>query len=225
MHNALRKFGMLEMEYAAPNEKKQLTLFTSDQEHSTKPELSLHTLLGFWRESFIAEGYENRTVMTEAIASGEAALRHFFLWWQTKKRTVIGIEKSFSFRVDSSDDLMLSGRFDRIERTPSGLVIIDYKSSGPRPEETLKTDLQLSIYAHAATELWQEAVSSLTLLSITASGITEQVTTRTPQEIHDALTSIRLLSHRMKEKDYAPTPSVNVCKYCPYREICPARTT
>lgn len=223
LHNALRKFGLLELEYAPHDTKKQLQLFIDDHTHNTKPELSLHTLLGFWRESFIAEGYEDRAAMTAAIGSGEAALRHYFDWWKAKPRTVMAIEKSFSFIVPDTENLRLAGRFDRVERTPGGLSIIDYKSSGPRPESSLKSDLQLSVYAHAAEELWHEPVSSLCILSVTENGITEQKTTRSRSELQDAMTSIRQLHERMAAGDYSPTPSVNICQHCPYREICPAR--
>lgn len=214
---------MLELEYAPLDTKKQLPLFTEEHSHDTKPELSLHTLLGFWRESFIAEGYENRDAMTAAITTGEAALRHYFQWWKTKPRTVAAIEKSFSFIVPDTENLRLAGRFDRVERTGEGLNIIDYKSSGPRSEDSLKTDLQLSVYAHAAEELWREPVASLCILSITENGITEQKTARSQKELQDAMTSIRLLHERMASNDYAATPSTNICRRCPYREICPAR--
>lgn len=224
LHNALRKFGLLELEHI-PVEltKKQLPLFTEEHPQDQKPELSLHTLLSFWRSSFIAEGYENRAVMDAALLSGEAALKHFHSWWQEKKREVVAIEKGFSFPVPGTKNLVMSGRFDRIERTPAGLHIIDFKSSGPRPEDSLRTDLQLSLYALAAQDFWKEPVALLTILSITKDGVTPQNTDRSMSELQDAMTSIRLLAERMDSKEYPATPSVQACRYCPYREICPSK--
>lgn len=223
IHNALRRFGMLEMEYAAPAGKKQLTLFTEDHSHHTRPELSATTLLSFWRECFIAEGYESRAAMDSAFESGKQALTHFFGWWQQKERRVLAVEKGFSLPVPETG-VRIGGRFDRVERTPQGLSVIDFKSTGPRSEESLRTDLQLSLYALAAADLWKESVASLSILSVTESGITEQATTRTKAELADAAKAIRILHERMQSGDVTATPSVSTCRHCPYRNLCPARS-
>lgn len=223
IHNTLRKFGLLEAEHTPKGSKKQLTLFTEEHIHHQKLDLTLHTLLGFWRESFIAEGYENRAEMDAAFLSGETALERWFDWWKEKKREVVAIEKGFSYTVPQAENLVLSGRFDRVERTSEGLHIIDFKTSGPRHHDALQSDLQLSLYALAAEDLWKEPVALLSILSVTEDGVLQQDTTRTPHELQDAATSIGLLAERMESKDYSPTPSLQACKYCPYREICSAR--
>ncbi len=222
LHNTLRKFGLLELERQEPK-KKQLMLFTDDHPHDQQVELSLTTLLSLWRESFIAEGYASRAEMDARFAAGERALRHYFAWWSSEPRNVAAIEKGFSLRVPDADDLTLSGRFDRVERSAHGLTVIDYKSTGPREEASLQTDLQLSVYAIAAADLWKEPVNALVLLSVTEEGITEQITTRTAAELIDALKSIRLLAERIASKDFGATPSAHACRHCPYRDICPAR--
>lgn len=222
LHNTLRKFGLLELEKRAVGHK-PLTLFTEEHPHDQAQDLTLTTLLSFWRSSFIAEGYATREDMDARFKDGEEALRHYFRWWEACPREVLGIEKGFSLRIPDTSDLMLSGRFDRVERGSGGLIVIDYKSSGPREEASLQTDLQLSVYALAARDVWQEAVESLVILSVTAEGITEQRTTRTEAELNDALRSIRSLAQQMSTKEYGATPSVGACRHCPYRDICPSR--
>lgn len=223
LHSTLRKFGLLELSKAKPEGKKQLTLFTEDHTHDQKVELSLTTLLSLWRESFIAEGYASHAEMDQRFAEGEKVLTHYFEWWGRQPRDVVAIEKGFSFEIPDSKDLVFSGRFDRVERTNQGLRVIDYKSTGPRDETSLLTDLQLSVYAIAAADLWKEPVESLAILSVTGNGCIEQTTTRTPSQLRDALKSIRILSERIDAKDFTATPSKNVCRTCPYRDICPAR--
>lgn len=223
IHNTLRKFGLLELANQQPSVKNQLTLFTEDHHQNPVAELSLTTLLSLWRESFIADGYATRAEMDARFKEGEEALKNYFEWWQGEPREIVAIEKGFSFEIEGSPAVQFSGRFDRVERTEKGLRIIDYKSSAPREAQTLQADLQLSMYAIAATDLWKEPIASLMLLHVQKDGITELVAERSKEELQDALTSIRILSERMLAKDFAATPSIAVCKHCPYRDICPVR--
>lgn len=222
IHNALKKWGELEISKTTPADtKKQLLLFT---EAAPPPgaELTLATLLQCWRQCFIAEGYKNRAEMDAALLRGERALKNFYEWWSKKPRTVIAIEKSFKFTVPGHEHLTLTGRFDRMERSAGGITIIDFKSTAPRPPEELITDLQLSLYALAAKQIWPEPVEKLILLSITEDQVTEQATVRTENQLADAITSIRLIHERIDQKDFVATPGVQVCSHCPYRDICPA---
>lgn len=223
IHNTLRRFGELEMTNAGTHtQEKPLQLFTEESPHDMPKELTLTTLLTLWRECFIAHGYTSKAEMSQKFTEGERALTKFFDWWKEKERTVICIEKSFKFPVTGTDKV-LAGRFDRIERDTKGLHIIDFKSSSPRSKESVETDLQLSVYALAAKTLWPDPVSKLTLLFVTEEGCIEQSTTRSTAELQDASTSIKLLSERMDSKDFTALPSIEKCRHCPYRSICPAK--
>lgn len=225
IHNALRRFGELEMKMAGTHEtEKPLQLFTEESTHDIARELTLTTLLTLWRECFIAHGYASKAEMNQKFAEGERALTHFFTWWSNKKRTIVCIEKSFKFPVAGTNEV-LAGRFDRIERDDNGLHIIDFKSSSPRALESIGTDLQLSVYALAAKTMWPDPVSKLTLLFVTEEGCIEQSTTRSESELHDAAASIRVLSGRMDAKDFIATPNIEKCQHCPYRAICPSRAS
>jgi RecB family exonuclease len=220
IHNTLKKFGLLELKNVAPlDPKKQLMLFTEEVNHSPVA-LDQTTLLTLWRECFIAEGYPSRTEMDAKLAQGERALIRFFEWWNASQRTVLAVEESFKLTIEKS---VIAGRFDRVERSEKGLTIIDFKSGGPRKQEEVDADLQLSVYAMAATEKWGEPVDTLMLLSVTEDGCMEQRTTRSQSQLKDARTQIRLLAERIESKDFTATPSINVCRYCPYRNICPVR--
>ncbi len=220
IHNTLKRFGALEMRLSrAHDHEKPLQLFTDESAHDMPTELTLTTLLTMWRECFIAQGYDSQAEMDLKLEEGTRALRHYFHWWSTRARNVLCIEKSFTFAIEGSPE-KLSGRFDRIEKNDDGLHIIDFKSSSPRMPEEIATDLQLSVYALAARDVWKEPVIALTLLFLTADGVVEQSTTRSESELKDALTSIRLLSERIGAKDFVATPSRDKCTYCPYKNIC-----
>ncbi len=223
IHNTLKRFGEVEMKISGKQEpEKPLQLFTEQSAHDLPTELTLTTLLTMWRQCFIAEGYITHAEMDQKLLQGELVLTHFFRWWQQKKRKIVCIEKGFKLAADASSDLVMTGRFDRIEKDDTGLHIIDYKSSRPRKPEELTTDLQLSVYALAARAIWPEPVAALTLLFLTEDGCIEQTTTRSESQLAGAITSIRLLSERIAAKDFTATPSAEKCRYCPYRNICPS---
>ncbi len=227
IHNTLRRWGELELaQTKRPDGKRQLTLFTEHALPQQTQALELTTLLTFWRESFIAEGYGSRAERDAAILRGDGLLRQFFGWWQRKPRTVVTIESGFKLTVPKESvhsAIVIAGRFDRIERTGSGLQIIDYKTGEPRTQQEIDRDLQLSIYALAAADQFKEPIDSLTLLFLGEDGLVERETKRNPSQLKDAITMIRHLNEGIRSGDFHATPSVSVCRHCPYREMCPAR--
>ncbi len=223
LHNTLKYWGELEMTISKPNEINQLTLFL---ESTPTPLLTLDlpSLLKLWNENFINNTYSSVDDANAAFAKGKAALTHFFDWWKAKKREVVGIEKSFSVEVAHTDSPLsrLSGRLDRVERASEGLHIIDFKSSAPREQEHVDEDLQLSIYAKAAQTLWNEPIASLSLLFLRDDQTLEIQTERSKVHLANAMITIRDAIDGIERQDFTPKPTVEKCKRCPYRSICPA---
>lgn len=219
IHNALKRWGELELEHQHFNKPKegQLTLFIESQPPPTP--LTLQTLISFWDTCFIRSTYESTAQANEEHAYGKQAMEQFFAWWKKCPRDVVAIEKCFNIPI--TDNQNLSGRFDRVERTERGLVIIDFKSSTPRSQTETDEDLQLSIYALAAQQMWDEPVSELVLLFISEEGIVEQVTTRSTAQLEQAKEIIQSTIMNIEQGDFRATPSIEKCKYCPYRSICP----
>lgn len=229
MHNTMKKWGELELEQngGSPDTKQeQISLLPDDHHHGNTPRpLTLQTLRTLWRESLIGQGYATRAEADAALMRGDGILDETFQWWQQEPRNVIAVEKSFQLplRGNTSPNIMITGRFDRVEKTDTGLRIIDFKTTYPRAQQDVENDLQLSIYALAAAEIWKEPASELILLSMTKDGVSEQKTGRSPSQLKDAATMIRLLAERIATGDYTPMPSVNVCRSCPFRHLCDVR--
>jgi len=223
MHSVLKRWGELEMKANPEKQNDQrLQLFTDDDHHQRAVELSEMTLLTLWREAFVGAGYVSRVEQDAALLRGEEALKKFFVWWNEKSRRVLAIEKGFKLSIPNIQDGVLVGRFDRVEETDDGLEIIDFKTGKPITEEELAIDTQLSIYALAAEELWHKPVTSLVLLSVREEACTPQRTTRNKNQLKDALKTIKILEEGIASGDFRPTPSLQVCRHCPYRDICPA---
>lgn len=229
MHNALKRWGELEMAHANGDKhiddgKSQLGMFDDPTTHQHLDALSLTTLLTYWRACFIGDGYSSRAEIDMKIKQGEAALTEFFGWWSKEPRSVVGIEKAFKLELETKHgQVVLSGRIDRIERSKDGLHVIDYKSSQARPQNEVDADLQLSVYALAVQQLWKEPVQALSLLFISEEEMIERKTERNESQLKDATTLIGMMCERMETKDFKPTPSAALCRHCPFRDICDAR--
>lgn len=222
VHNTLKKWGELELAHLPPKEHSdaQLTLFMEEapNEHD---ELTVDTLLAMWNTSFIVEGYESKTDADIARKRGEEILRMFYDWWKQSEREVMAIEKSFSLEVDMNT---VKGRFDRIEKSKKGMCVVDFKTGAVRSQQETDDDMQLSIYALAAEEMFGEPCVELLLLFLREDGVTEVRTTRSSEQLADASERICELAAGIDDEQFAPTPSLAVCSRCPYRGICDAAT-
>jgi RecB family exonuclease len=233
IHNTLRKWGALEMSQsshgvAASGQRfgvsGQQALFVEEEAH--RQPLPATRLLALWRDCFPLDAYATRVEADAARLRGEAALRAFHVWWKREERAVIAVEKGFSVTIPPSPseeggrEVEITGRCDRIERTAEGLHVIDFKTSPPRSQADANADLQLSIYALAAQETYGELPAVLTFLHLDEDGVTEVSTTRSESQLRDAVKHITSFHERIAGKDFHPTPSVVVCRGCPYRGIC-----
>ncbi|MBU0767346.1 PD-(D/E)XK nuclease family protein [Patescibacteria group bacterium] len=232
VHNALKKWGELEMEIgrrALGVGDDQMTLFKggmhedNEDSHTLRP--TPNTLIELWHQSFIINTYSSRVEADFARSRGEELMVKFFEWWRKEKREVVAVEKSFAIDVNGS---VLKGRFDRTEeiragagaRAGAGIRVIDFKTSPPRSQEEVDADLQLSIYALAAEEVFKKPCSELLFLFLSDDGVVECSTTRNESQIKDARKQIQTIEVSMDSKDFHPTPSANVCRCCPYKGVC-----
>lgn len=231
MHNTLKIWGEREMQRAAGSgQQEQLVLFASEeQQHPEQDSLSEEILLGLWQKHFIVEGYDTKLEADFALERGKKMLRFFYEWWASESRSVYVIEKGFSIPSipishpnPGPDPTMISGRFDRIERTQEGLKIIDYKTSAPLSQDVVDADLQLSIYALACREEYGELPAELSLVFIREEGTSEVQTTRNESQLNDALKQINLISLDIEQGNFRPTPSKEICGKCPYKGVCDA---
>ena len=218
VHNALQKWGSKELLLSHGSDA-QLPLFTHEQEKNDEA-LTDDLLLKLWHQSFIVEGYDSHVRAEEARRRGEKVMRQFYAWWSMEDREVVAVEKGFKVMV--GDAVMLSGRFDRIEKTPDGVSVIDYKTTAPRSQKEVDADLQLSIYALACAEVFGMPCTELTLLFLREEEWVERKTQRSEDALQEAKHVITNVGARIEAHDFAPTPHETVCRRCPYKGVCDA---
>ncbi len=228
IHNTLKKWGEIEGQSAKSKEQsttKQLEMFT-EEPLSQSSQLTAQSLINLWHQSCPTNAYATRFEADAARMRGEQLMELFYTWWSERPREVVAVEKGFSIAINDSSQnqplqkITLTGRFDRIERTPEGLHVIDFKTSLPRTQDDVDADLQLSIYALALQQDFGELPTALSFLHLTEDGIVEMHTHRSEGQVRDSIKQITAFHGRMEAKDFHPTPSLAVCKRCPYRGVC-----
>ena len=156
-------------------------------------------------------------------------MQHFFDWWSTEEREVLAIEKGFRLEEakeakedKEAKDVIITGRFDRVEKSEDGVRVIDYKTGSIRSQKDVDEDLQLSIYAIAAEQVFDLQCTDLVLLFLHEDGITEVRTMRSQQQLAEAQEIIRFASEGIEAAQFDPQPSETKCARCPYKGICDA---
>ncbi len=161
------------------------------------------------------------------------------------RRDLIATEHEFKIEIDLPDGevVLLRGFADRVELdADGGVVVVDLKTGKYAPTVAeLREHPQLGLYqlavnhgavdsilpqgsgpaVSAGAELWQLRLSKEQV---------PKVQTQVPQVPDDEgwLLSQRQISaavHRIRAEEFPATPSDKVCRFCPFKSLCPAHTT
>ena len=120
------------------------------------------------------------------------------------------------------EDLTIRGRMDRVDETPGGAIVVDYKSSEvtdqAKADEKARNSLQLQVYAmaHEAETGKPPAEVRLHFLD------TGVVGTAKPDAARAARARQKLLraAQGIRDREFAARPGAITCDYCPFRRIC-----
>ncbi|MEM9511013.1 MAG: PD-(D/E)XK nuclease family protein, partial [Cyanobacteria bacterium P01_E01_bin.35] len=138
------------------------------------------------------------------------------------EREVIATETKFNMQWHG---LQIQGKVDRIDRTPTGLTVIDYKTSGTIPagvkDDTGKAnlDVQLAVYQDAIAEQYPDQVIDTTAYY----SLTQRKTISRPQKNPADLAAFaeKVKSH-LEQGHYPVAPDIDrkACRYCDYDLVC-----
>jgi ATP-dependent helicase/DNAse subunit B len=138
------------------------------------------------------------------------------------ERAIIAMETKFN---NQWYGLQLQGQVDRIDRTSTGLMVIDYKTSSVTPagvkdaQGKASIDIQLAVYQDAIAQAHpNEVVESAAYYSLT-----KQKNISRPQKNPEQLAAFvtRVKSH-LEKGHYPVAPDVDckACRYCNYDLVC-----
>jgi DNA helicase-2/ATP-dependent DNA helicase PcrA len=223
MHNTLQKFYQRVMEL---NSAKQNSLFAP-----TAPKLSgeikvptLEELKEIYQSAWQNSWYYSTKQKQEYKQHGFKILEEFYKKSEQEGWNVpITVEKGFRFRVKNH---VIKGQIDRIDKTAEGkLAIIDYKTGKPKEKLNTEDKSQLLIYQIAS-----ESVIELRNLGEVGElryyyldNNSTQVFKGSAEEIEKEKNKIDTIITEIKNKNFNPTPSKEVCQFCDFKDICDFR--
>lgn len=167
------------------------------------------------------EGFISREHEEKRLANAKKALKLFYKKQGKSKRRIKFVEDSFSV---SKGNIIVRGRWDRVDEAKGQIYIVDYKSSEvsfqEKADKRAKDNLQLSIYAL----VWKEKYGKLphrVELYFFESGLTGSAA-RDDKTVKKTWEKIEKVSDGIRKANYRAKPNYRSCNYCPFNEICPA---
>jgi RecB family exonuclease len=179
--------------------------------------LSEERAIELYREAW---GAEQLTGM-DVFAEGLAILRRFIAeQGVVDHRDVLAIEKEFRLPVGPFDVLGFIDRVDWID--DETVEVIDYKTNHQLfTRDEVDTSLQMSLYEVAVRRLWPWAKKVKLTFWMLRHGV-RQETTRTEEQLADALAYVETLGRQTETATEYPARLNSNCSYCDHRKQCPA---
>ena len=179
--------------------------------------LSEERAIELYREAW---GAEQLTGM-DVFAEGLAILRRFIAdQGVVDHRDVLAIEKEFRLPVGPFEVLGFIDRVDWID--DETVEVIDYKTNHQLfTRDEVDTSLQMSLYEVAVRRLWPWAKKVKLTFWMLRHGVRQQ-TTRTEEQLADALAYVETLGRQTESATEYPARLNTNCSYCDHRKQCPA---
>ena len=178
-------------------------------------------LLSAFDRHWSAEGFLTREHETLRQEQGRQALRRFFARQQAAPERPTLIEEKFKFQLD---DLLVVGRWDRVDRQGEEVVIIDYKSSdiGDQAiaDRRTRESLQLLIYALAWQALTGQMPSRVELRFLETEVVGQHQVTE--EDLEEAREKLREAARGIRAGRFEAKPQEFSCHWCAFQAICPS---
>ncbi len=164
-------------------------------------------------------GFEDEYQEEEFKKDGIEQLRAFHEATMAAPPQVCEQEKRFELPLENN--VIITGRIDQVNSLGRNDVeIVDYKTGRPKKESLAKKDLQLSLYALAAREIFEWNPVRLVFHYLQTNQV--QVTARDSKQLEEAQSILQEAAADIRAGQFAPRPSPSVCRSCAYKPICPA---
>lgn len=179
-------------------------------------------LLNLLDEVWIPQGYGTKQYEDKMKERGRRMLEGFYEKGYDPNVIPQSLEQIFKIRVTPS--LAIGGKIDRVDMHPDGTMeIIDYKTGRRPTDKQIKENLQMTVYALAATDkgIYGKPPEKV-ILSFYFFEAQEKVSgQRTAEQLTAAEEKLKSIAREISVSDFIPTPGP-WCDFCDFRMICPA---
>jgi DNA helicase-2/ATP-dependent DNA helicase PcrA len=178
-------------------------------------------MLAKYESCWVSQGFVTREHEEQRFLVGKKALEEFHAREEVSGVRPQMVEQDFAFTVDGNKVI---GRWDRVDEGP---VIVDYKSSEVRTQQDAdrraRESLQLALYALAYRETYGVTPRAVELRFLEA-GLTGRHAVQ-PRDLSKAREKVLEAASGIRQRNFEARPTFMACRYCAYREICPATAT
>ncbi|MBI5206838.1 MAG: UvrD-helicase domain-containing protein [Candidatus Firestonebacteria bacterium] len=140
----------------------------------------------------------------------------------------VALEQKFEIKIpfiqkdilNKDEYFKIIGRIDRIDALDKekNVEIIDYKTGKPKDQKNVDKDIQLSIYAIACREKFNLNPVKLSFYYLKNN---QKISTeRNDKELNNTKNIIFDIINKIREKNFAPSPSDFNCQRCEYKNFC-----
>ena len=185
---------------------------------------SLEDFLLAFDDAWRNEGFLTREHEEQRKHAGVKALTRFYHEEEASGQKPTDVEREFGFALGPT---RVRGRLDRVDDTPDGAIVIDYKSSDVTEQKAAdkraRESLQLKMYALAQKEMTGRLPARVELRFL-ESGLAGSHAP-TEQDLAEARSAIETAAAGIRARRFDPTPGYQTCRYCAYNQICPSTAT
>ena len=171
-----------------------------------------------YETEWTSAGFEDDYQEAEYKEDGLEQLKAFHATMLEASPQILEQEKAFELPLEN--EVILTGRMDQVNHLGRNEVeIVDYKTGKPKKDAKARKDLQLSIYALAAKEIFEWNPVRLVFHYLQTNQ--RQVTTCDAQQLDDAERIVQETAADLRAAKFPAKPGF-VCRSCAYKPICPA---
>jgi DNA helicase-2/ATP-dependent DNA helicase PcrA len=155
----------------------------------------------------------------ELRALGEEQLRRYIASPAWSDARIRSAEDRFGLQLAHAD---VTGRFDRVDSTPDGPTVVDYKTSRPRSADAVAGDLQVRAYAVAMANRDMREGATVELHYLQTAEVTRSRLDRTALERarFQLAATAEELEAAWSSGHFPARPSRWRCRGCGYRTVC-----
>jgi len=167
-----------------------------------------------WSSAGFEDDYQEQGYKRDGLEQ----LRAFHSSLMEAPPEVVFQEKGFELPLENN--VTIIGRMDQVNSLGRNDVeIVDFKTGKPKKESEARKDLQLSLYALAAKEIFDWNPVSLVFHYLQNNE--RQVTTRDAKQLDEAQKMVLEAAADIRAGNFPPNPGF-VCRNCAFQAICPA---